>query len=65
ERQRDAARRADESLGEALEALRAGMTFDAVTISVEDAVSALLELTGEKVTEEVVDNVFRRFCVGK
>lgn len=65
ERQRDAARRADESLGEALEALRAGMTFDAVTISVEDAVSALLELTGEKVTEEVVDDVFRRFCVGK
>ena len=41
------------------------MTFDAVTVSVEDAVSALLELTGERATETVVDSVFHNFCVGK
>ncbi len=65
ERQREDARRAAESLGEALSALRSGVTLDAVTVSVEDAVSALLELTGERATERVVDEVFRRFCVGK
>ena len=43
----------------------AGMTLDAVTVSVEGAVSALLELTGERATEAVVDSVFEQFCVGK
>ena len=65
ERQRDAARRAEESVNEALSALKSGMTFDAVTVSVEGAVSDLLELTGERTTNAVVDSVFSRFCVGK
>ena len=41
------------------------MTLDAVTVSLEGAVASLLELTGEKVTDAVVDEVFSRFCVGK
>ena len=65
ERQRDAARRAKESVEEAARALRIGLTLDAVTVSLEGAVAALLELTGERVTEAVVDEVFSRFCVGK
>ena len=36
-----------------------------LTVSVECAVSALLELTGERATEAVVDQVFSQFCVGK
>lgn len=65
ERQRDAADRALQGADEALAALEAGMTFDAVTVSVEDAVNALLELTGERATVAVVDSVFSQFCVGK
>lgn len=65
ERQRNAARRAKESVQEADRALRIGMTLDAVTVSLEGAVAALLELTGERVTEAVVDEVFSHFCVGK
>ena len=65
ERQREAARRAKESLEEAERALQIGMTLDAVTVSLEGAVASLLELTGEKVTDAVVDEVFSRFCVGK
>ncbi|WP_411676385.1 tRNA uridine-5-carboxymethylaminomethyl(34) synthesis GTPase MnmE [Caproicibacter sp.] len=65
ERQREAAARSLQSVTEALDALESGMTFDAVTVSVEDAVSALLELTGERATVAVVDSVFSRFCVGK
>ena len=42
-----------------------GMTFDAVTVSLEEAIENLLELTGERVSEVVVDNVFHNFCVGK
>ena len=65
ERQRDAARRALDCVEEAQAALESGMTFDAVTVSVEAAVSVLLELTGERATEAVVDSVFHHFCVGK
>ena len=65
ERQRDAARRARECVDEALSALSDGMTLDAVTVSIEGAVSALLELTGERATTAIVDSVFSKFCVGK
>ena len=65
ERQRDAARRALDCVEEAQSALESGMTFDAVTVSIEAAISVLLELTGERATETVVDSVFHHFCVGK
>ena len=65
ERQRIAAAAAYSALKEACSALKMGMTMDAVTISVEAALGALLELSGERVTEEVVDAVFSHFCVGK
>lgn len=65
ERQRDSAMRAAGCVKEALDALNSGVTFDAVTVSIEDAVSALLELTGERATEAVVDQIFHHFCVGK
>ncbi len=65
ERQRDAAQRARAGVEEALEALGGGVTLDAVTVLMEDAISDLLELTGERVTDAVVDSVFAHFCVGK
>ena len=65
ERQRGLAAKALDSVREALNALNAGLTYDAVTISIEEAADDLCELTGEKVTDEVVDRVFHTFCVGK
>lgn len=65
ERQRDCTRRCLQNVREALDALDAGMTLDAVSVCVEAAVSAVLEMTGERVTETVVDDIFARFCVGK
>lgn len=65
ERQRLAVSNALQSVKEAENALEIGMTFDAVTVSLEDAISELLELTGEKTSDEVVDRVFHNFCVGK
>lgn len=65
ERQRVAVSNALNSVREAKSALEIGMTFDAVTVSLEDAISELLELTGEKTSDEVIDRVFHNFCVGK
>lgn len=65
ERQRRAAQRAKERVEGALEALACGVTLDAVTVEVESAIDALLELTGERVTDSVVNEIFSQFCVGK
>lgn len=65
ERQRECALRAKQAVEGALEAVRQGFTDDAVGICIDDAVAALLELTGQRVTNEVTDEIFRSFCVGK
>lgn len=49
----------------ALQEYESGMTLDAVTVYLDEALGALLELTGERATEAVVDDLFERFCVGK
>ena len=65
ERQRECVRRAEAALSEALEAVAMGLSQDAVGVSIDGALAALLELTGERTTEAVVDGIFARFCVGK
>lgn len=65
ERQRNAIRNAVNSLYEAKESLTMGMTMDAITVSLQETIDYLLELTGEKAGEEIVDSVFHNFCVGK
>lgn len=65
ERQRNSALRAKTAVASAIEALKTGFTTDAVGICVDDALYALYELTGKRVTNEVADEVFRNFCVGK
>lgn len=65
ERQRNAIRKAVNSLYEAKESLAMGMTMDAITVSLQETIDYLLELTGEKAGEEIVDSVFHNFCVGK
>ena len=65
ERQRANVRNALASVREAKAALEIGMTYDAVTVSLEDAISELLEMTGERTSDEIIDRVFHNFCVGK
>lgn len=65
ERQLETARRARACLGDALGALELGITVDAVGVSLESAIGALLSLTGERASEAVISQVFEKFCVGK
>ena len=64
-RQADAARRALESVRMARQGLASGYTPDAVLVDVENALSALGELTGRSVREDITARIFERFCVGK
>ena len=65
ERQRNCAQKAYSSIKEAAAALRLGQTVDAVGVCIDDALYALYQLTGERATNTVTDELFNRFCVGK
>lgn len=65
ERQRICCQKASDALKDALDALNIGLTPDAIGVCIDDAIAALLELTGQKASEAVVDEVFKQFCVGK
>ena len=65
ERQLECAKRAFIRLEESISALKSGITLDAVSVCIDDCIAAVMELSGERVTEAVADRVFHNFCVGK
>lgn len=65
ERQYNCCMSAVDSLREAIDGLDMGVTLDAVNVSIDYATEKLLELTGEKARDAVVNEVFSKFCVGK
>ena len=65
ERQLAAAKAAQAALADALAAVEGGYTLDAAGVCVDDALNALYALTGENATEDVIEEVFSKFCVGK
>ena len=65
QRQLSAAIRARDAVAGALEAVQGGFGLDAVSVCVDDALAALCDLTGENASENVINEVFERFCVGK
>lgn len=65
ERQKHCIDNCIKSLESCISALEMGMNLDAITIDFDEALNYLLELTGENISETVVDNIFSRFCVGK
>jgi len=65
ERHLELARRALDALGHAVESIEMGFELDLVEIDLKQALEALSEITGEDASEEVIDRVFKNFCVGK
>lgn len=53
------------ALENARDASLGGMTFDIITVLIEEAAGEIASLKGESLSENVVNEVFSRFCVGK
>ena len=64
-RQNAALARAEEFIAAAIESLAAGFAQDAASSDVERALGAISELDGRAVSEEIVSDIFSKFCVGK
>ena len=65
EREADLLRRAVNHLHEAQETVRLNIGIDFVSIDLRAALECLSELTGEAVGEDVIDEIFSKFCIGK
>lgn len=61
----EAAQRACAALDDAVAAIADGMPLDVAAVDLSAALDALGEITGETMSEHVIDEVFARFCVGK
>ncbi len=64
-RQREMLTRSRQALESAEEGIRMGAPIDAVCTYAELALAALNETDGRGIDETIVDEIFRRFCVGK
>jgi tRNA modification GTPase len=65
QRQAAALTRAKFSLQQVEETINNQLPLDFWTIDLRSAIQALGEITGEEVTESVLDKIFSRFCIGK
>ena len=64
-RQKDALRRAEESLEKVRESIDNRMPEDFYSIDLMDAYEALGSVIGESVEEDLVNEIFSKFCMGK
>ncbi len=65
QRQCDLAELAAEALGRSQEVAEHNLPWDFWTIDLRQAIGYLGEITGDELTEEVLDRIFSRFCIGK
>jgi tRNA modification GTPase len=65
QRQKGALIRAKTALMQVQETINNQLPLDFWTIDLRSAIQALGEITGEEITESVLDRIFSRFCIGK
>ena len=64
-RQQECLKKARNSMEQALLAAQLNELQDLISIDVKSAILALDELTGELITDDILNNIFDHFCIGK
>ncbi|MBO8431609.1 tRNA uridine-5-carboxymethylaminomethyl(34) synthesis GTPase MnmE, partial [Spirochaetes bacterium] len=64
-RQQDCLEKCRESLLNALNAAKIHELQDLISIDLKSALLYLDEITGEVITDEILENIFSHFCIGK
>ncbi len=54
-----------QSIEEVEEGLQAGISTDLLAVDIRDALNKLGEITGEITSEDLLDHIFKNFCIGK
>ncbi len=61
----EALQKAHDSLSDVLAAMDSGITYDFVAMDIRRALAHLGEITGEVGVEDLLENIFGKFCIGK
>ena len=64
-RQKAALEAAKDSLSRAIDSIDAGMSEDFLTIDMMDAYTSLGSVIGEAIEDDLADEIFSKFCMGK
>ena len=64
-RQTQALEKSKKAVSTAIEILKSGREMDLAMFEVQEGIKALQEIIGEVSTDEVLNSIFSRFCIGK
>ena len=56
---------AKENINEAIEIIKKMMPIDITAIYFKQAIEEINKITGENVTEDIINEIFSKFCLGK
>ena len=65
QRHRDALIRTSSNLSRANQTMLSGASNELIAIDIREGLSSLAEITGEVSTDDILNNIFSRFCIGK
>ena len=65
ERHKNQIRKAKENVDKAINTLEEGNPVDIITIYIQEAMDDIGEILGNNVTEDIINEIFKRFCLGK
>lgn len=65
ERHKKQIKKAKENIEKAIETVKSQMPVDIVTIYITQALEDLGEITGQNVSENIINEIFSKFCLGK
>jgi tRNA modification GTPase len=61
----NALKKAKQSLEEGINSINAGMSGEYISVDLRNAEKALGEIIGEVTTDDILNNIFEKFCIGK
>ena len=64
-RHKNQIRKTIDSLEQAKHGIEEEMPIDIIAVSLKEALEDLSEITGENVSEDIINNIFAKFCLGK
>ncbi len=64
-RHKNQIRKAIDALKQAKQGLKIEIPIDIIAVSLKESIEDLSEITGENVSEDIINNIFSKFCLGK
>ena len=64
-RHKELIKKANKNIEDAINTLKNNLPIDIISINIKDALESLGNITGENVSENIINEIFKKFCLGK